>query len=111
MAPFRYYATHDPMSSAADFYRHGLPEFTVELDEVQEGYRQLMLTRTESVLDQLGQVEDPTQLIKRNRELAAWILPKQGDPLMKLYFCPVKAEPGQQRIDLWAYKLIHPPAW
>jgi hypothetical protein len=70
MAPYRYYAIEDvDIDQVADFYLERLPELTVELDEVQEGCRHLMLTRTESVLDQLGQVDDPAELPERGREL------------------------------------------
>jgi hypothetical protein len=39
------------------------------LDAVEEGCRHLMLTRTESVLEQLGEVDDPTELTARGRAL------------------------------------------
>jgi hypothetical protein len=70
MAPYRFYISDDDdMDQAADFYRERLPDFTVELDEVEEGHRHLMLTRTESILDRLGQVDDPMEVPKRGREL------------------------------------------
>ncbi len=70
MAPYRYYAIKDvDIDQVADFYLDRLSDFDVELDEVAEGYRHLMLTRTESVLEQLGQVDDPTELPARGREL------------------------------------------
>lgn len=70
MGPYRYYFIKDEdIDKVADFYLERLPEFTVELDEVEEDYRHLMLTRTESILDRLGQVDDPTELPERGREL------------------------------------------
>jgi len=70
MVPYRYYASAgDDLDQVADFYRGRLPEYTVELDEVAYGYRHLMLTRTESILEQLGQVDDPLELPKKGREL------------------------------------------
>ena len=74
MAPYRYYATQDPIDQVADFYRQALPEFTVELDEVDFGNRHLMLTRTESVYDRLNQVDDPTALPQRGRELEGTLM-------------------------------------
>lgn len=70
MAPYRFYAVLEAdIDAVADFYLGRLPEFEVELDVIEEGSRHLMLARTGSVLDQLGQVEDPTQLVERGREL------------------------------------------
>jgi hypothetical protein len=70
MAPYRYYAVKDAdIGPVADFYLERLSDFDVELDEVEEGHRHLMLTRTESVFDQLGEVADPTELPARGREL------------------------------------------
>ena len=74
MAPYRFYATPDPVGQVADFYRQGLPEFTVELDEIEYGHRHLMLARTESVLDRLGQVDDPMDLPRRSRELEGTLM-------------------------------------
>jgi hypothetical protein len=70
MAPYRYYAVKDAdIDQVADFYLERLSDFDVELDEVEEGHRHLMLTRTESVLEQLGEVDDPAELPARGREL------------------------------------------
>ena len=70
MAPYRYYFIKDEdIDQVADYYLERLPEFTVELDEVEEGHRHLMLTRMDSVLKQLGQVDDPSELPERGREL------------------------------------------
>jgi hypothetical protein len=70
MGPYRYYFVKDEdIDQVADFYLEHLLDFTVELNEVEEGYRHLMLTRTESVLDRLGQVDDPIELPERGREL------------------------------------------
>lgn len=70
MMPYRYYAVEegDNEKIAAHFLKR-LPQFEVELDEVEEGFRHLMLARTGSVLDQLGQIADPTELPQRAREL------------------------------------------
>ena len=70
MAPYRYYAsTEGDIHHIAEFYLGRLPRFNIELDEVAEGYRHMMLTRTESVLDRLGQVEDPTELPRVGKAL------------------------------------------
>ena len=70
MAPYRYYVCKDTeIDHVADFYLESLPWFDIELDEIEEGHRHLMLTRTESILDQLGQVNDPSELPKRGKEL------------------------------------------
>jgi hypothetical protein len=70
MMPYRFYFTkEDNIDTVADFYREQLPDFTLEIDEVEEGYRHLMLVRTESVLDRLGEVKDPMELPQRAREL------------------------------------------
>lgn len=70
MGPYRYYFIKDEdIDKVADFYLERLSEFTVELDEVDVDHRHLMLTRTESVFDQLGQVDDPSELSERGREL------------------------------------------
>jgi hypothetical protein len=70
MAPYRYYAVRDvDIDQVADFYLDRLSDFDVELDAVEEGCRHLMLTRTESVLEQLGEVDDPTELPARGRAL------------------------------------------
>jgi len=70
MGPYRYYFIKDEdIDKVANFYLKSPPEFTVELDEVEEEYRHLMLTRTDSVLDQLGQVDDPSELQEKGREL------------------------------------------
>ncbi len=70
MGPYRYYAVKDADTDpVADFYLERLPDFEVELDEVEEEHRHLMLARTESVLEQLGQVDDPSELPAKGREL------------------------------------------
>ena len=70
MAPYRYYfSREDDINQIADFYLERLPHFDVELDAVEEGHRHLMLTGTESVLDQLGEVGDPSKLPQMGREL------------------------------------------
>ena len=70
MMPYRYYAAREgDLDQIADHFLDLLPEFEIELDEVEEGHRHLMLTRTGSVLDQLGAVEDPMALPEKGREL------------------------------------------
>lgn len=70
MMPYRYYAAREgDLDKIAEFYLDRLPEFEVELDEVEEGHRHLMLTSTGSVLNQLGAVEDPMALPEKGREL------------------------------------------
>jgi hypothetical protein len=70
MAPYRYYAIRDvDIDQVADFYLERFPQFNVETDAVEEGHRHLMLTRTDSVLEQLGQVDEPSELPERGREL------------------------------------------
>lgn len=70
MAPYWYYFIKDEdIEQVADYYIERLPEFTVEVDDVEGGHRHLMLTRTGSVLEQLGQVDDPSELSERGREL------------------------------------------
>ena len=70
MMPYQYYAaSQDDMDKIADFYLERLPQFEIELDEVEEGHRHLQLTRMESVLDRLGEVDSPNELPQRGREL------------------------------------------
>jgi len=70
MMPYRYYASREgDINKIADFYLKQLPQFDIELDEVEEGHRHLMLTRTESILERLGEVDDPNELPQRGKEL------------------------------------------
>ena len=70
MMPYQYYVSkEDNIDKIADFYLERLPQFEIELDEVEEGHRHLMLIRTESILDKLGEVDDPNELPQRGREL------------------------------------------
>lgn len=70
MFPYRYYESREgEIDKIVEFYLDRLPQFEVELDEVEEGYQHLMLTRTGFVLDQLGEVEDPMALLNKGRDL------------------------------------------
>jgi hypothetical protein len=68
MLPYQYYSSkEDDIDKIAAFYFERLPQFTVELDEVAEGYRHLMLTRDKFVLEELG--HDVNEISQRGREL------------------------------------------
>jgi len=69
MIPYRFYvASGTSIDQAADFYLKQLPWFDVEKDEVENGFRHLMLTYSKP-LDQLGEVEDPNELPQKGSEL------------------------------------------
>lgn len=70
MLPYRYYAVSgNDIDPIADFFHERLSQFEVELDAVEEGHRHLMFTRTGSILDQLGEVDDPNAIPQRASEL------------------------------------------
>ena len=70
MMPYQYYVSReDDIDIIAAFFLERLPQFEIELDDVEEGYRHLMFSRTGSVLDQLGEVEDPMEIPQRASEL------------------------------------------
>lgn len=69
MIPYRFYvASGASIDQAADFYLKQLPWFDVEIDEVENGFRHLMLTYSKP-LDQLGEVEDLDELSQKGSEL------------------------------------------
>ena len=68
MLPYQYYSSYeDDIDKIAAFYFDRLPQFKVELDEVAEGHRHLMLTRGKFILDELG--HDINEIPQRGREL------------------------------------------
>jgi hypothetical protein len=70
MFPCRFYVANDASTDqAAQYYLENLPWFSVEQDEVVEGQRHLQTDNSSQVMDPLGQVEDPEDLVNVGNEL------------------------------------------
>jgi len=68
--PYQYFVSKEnDIDKIAAFFHERLPEFVVELDDVEQGYRHLMFSRTGAVLDQILENEDPKEVVQRAREL------------------------------------------
>ena len=67
--PYRYYAAKDKnIDQITDYDLEPLPEFEVEFDAIQEGCRHMMLTKAESILNQLTEV-GIKEMLQRGKEL------------------------------------------
>lgn len=69
MFPCRFYLINDVTpDQAAQYYVEKLPWFTVEQDEVVDGYRHFQVDNSSQVMNQLG-VENPEDLVQVGSEL------------------------------------------